>query len=136
MGCASRVTPGKPQIASPVSSLPIENSPPGIHTMPSGLEPGAGVLLGMVGAKDEASALCGVPELETGTGVGRDLTNATTPATTNAAAISRHIAVDREAGAGFCASGLLFFALLMLVPQRSINPLDARLKTVRVAGGA
>src|SRR6266705_1776279 len=119
MGCASRVTPARLQIASPVSSLPIENSPPGIHTMPSGLAPGAGVLLGMVGAKSEAAAascFCSLSEVEAETDDERDLTNTTTPATTTAAAISHRIAVDREVGAGFCASGFLFFGLLMLVP--------------------
>ena len=30
---------------------PMENSPPGIHTMPSGAFAGAGVLLGTVGVK-------------------------------------------------------------------------------------
>jgi hypothetical protein len=34
------VVPGKPQIASLAKSLPMENSPPGIHTIPSGAGPG------------------------------------------------------------------------------------------------
>jgi hypothetical protein len=33
------------------SLAPIENSPPGIQTMPSGADPGSGVLLATVGSK-------------------------------------------------------------------------------------
>ena len=39
---------------------PIENSPPGIHTMPSGAGPGAGAWLGMVGAKAAAAGWAGI----------------------------------------------------------------------------
>src|SRR5436309_13176384 len=53
MGSASRVTPGRPHNDSLAASLPIENSPPGIHAMPSGAGAGAGVLLGLVGANGD-----------------------------------------------------------------------------------
>src|ERR1019366_2112837 len=38
---------------------PIENSPPGIHTMPAGAVVGAGIGLGIVGAKAGAAGLAG-----------------------------------------------------------------------------
>ena len=40
-----------PQSDSPVSSLPMENSPPGIQTIPSGARVGAAMGLGTVGPK-------------------------------------------------------------------------------------
>lgn len=51
IGAASIATPDRSQSDSQVLSLPIEYSPPGIHTMPSGAGVGAAVLLGMVGSK-------------------------------------------------------------------------------------
>jgi len=42
---------------------PIENSPPGIHTMPSGAFVGGGVLLGIVGAKADPP-MVGAPSSE------------------------------------------------------------------------
>jgi hypothetical protein len=41
------------------SSLPIENSPPGIQTIPFGIECGAGFFSITVGAKGEAPAKAG-----------------------------------------------------------------------------
>jgi len=38
------------------TGLPIENSPPGIHTIPAGTVPGAGVEFGTVGAKADETA--------------------------------------------------------------------------------
>src|SRR5215813_354059 len=56
MGEASRVMPGMLQSDSLSTGLPIENSPPGIHTIPCGAAPGAGPALEMVGAKPDVSA--------------------------------------------------------------------------------
>jgi hypothetical protein len=39
------------------TGLPIENSPPGIQTMPAGAAPGAGVGFGIVRAKEDAVAV-------------------------------------------------------------------------------
>src|SRR6516165_1430680 len=51
MGRESRVAcmPTSPSLGE--SAAPMENSPPGIQTMPRGVTPGAGVVLGMVGPK-------------------------------------------------------------------------------------
>ncbi len=57
MGSASRVTPGRPHNDSLAASLPIENSPPGIQTIPSGAGAGAGDLFGKVGSNAEAVAI-------------------------------------------------------------------------------
>jgi len=43
--------------ASSGAAAPIENSPPGIQTMPSGAWPGAGVLFGIVGANVDDSGV-------------------------------------------------------------------------------
>src|SRR5687768_1984340 len=105
MGCASRVTPERLHNASPESSLPIENSPPGIQAMPSGVGVGAAVLLAMVGAKAEAAAassLFWLAGVESEPGDERNLPTANTPATTTTAATIHHIALDREAVGRFC----------------------------------
>ena len=47
------------QTPSDGTTQPIENSPPGIHTMPSGAGPRAGVLFGTVGAKGDAAGADG-----------------------------------------------------------------------------
>ena len=49
MGCASRVTPGRSHNESAVDSLPIENCPPGIQTMPFGAGVAGCSLRGTVG---------------------------------------------------------------------------------------
>src|SRR5687768_8583340 len=49
MGCASRVRPGSSHNASAEASLPIENSPPGIQTMPAGADENGRPDPGMVG---------------------------------------------------------------------------------------
>src|SRR5215471_828705 len=55
MGDASRVMPGISQRDSLSTALPIENSPPGIHTIPGGAGTGAEFVLGIVGSNvDEA----------------------------------------------------------------------------------
>src|SRR5438477_198429 len=55
MGRASSMASSPPHSDSRGSAFPIENSPPGTQTIPSGASPGAGVLLGIVGPKSEAS---------------------------------------------------------------------------------
>ena len=50
-GSASRVTPGSAHSASLSTVLPIENSPPGIHTIPAGAGPGAAAVFAIVGVK-------------------------------------------------------------------------------------
>src|SRR6266568_6774717 len=105
MGSASRVTPGRPHNDSLATSLPIENSPPGIHTIPSGAGVGAGPLFGMVGAKGDAAAVCSLFRLAEGDSEGGDepdLTNAKTPAAATIAPTLHHIALDREAAGRFC----------------------------------
>src|SRR5437667_1016927 len=105
MGSASRVTPGRPHNDSPVASLPIENSPPGIHTIPSGAGAGAGLLFGMVGAKGDAAAVSSLFRLAEGDSEGGDepdLTNAKTPAAETIAPTLHHIVLDREAAGRFC----------------------------------
>jgi len=56
MGCVSSTDCIVAIVQKPDDGVmqPMENSPPGIHTMPSGAFVGAGVLLGIVGAKGEA----------------------------------------------------------------------------------
>jgi hypothetical protein len=56
MGCASFTAFIVAMVQTPSDGTlqPIENSPPGIHTIPSGPFVGGGVLLGTVGAKVEA----------------------------------------------------------------------------------
>jgi len=84
------------------ASLPIENSPPGIQTMPSGAGVGAGVLLGIVGAKSELAVspafvrLTAVPSDDAG--VDRTFTNTKTPATTTTAtsAAARRFCLPRR----------------------------------------
>src|SRR5262245_11663032 len=56
MGWLSPTVPGMVQSDSPESSLPIENSPPGIQAMPSGAGPGGAAVLGIVAAKSEGGA--------------------------------------------------------------------------------
>src|SRR5271165_6678340 len=53
MGCASFTAFIVAMVQTPSDGAlqPIENSPPGIHTMPSGAFLGAGVCLGIVGTK-------------------------------------------------------------------------------------
>src|SRR5262245_295667 len=53
MGRASPIASGPPHIEPRGSSLPIENSPPGIHTMPSGAGVGGGAWFGIVAANAE-----------------------------------------------------------------------------------
>src|SRR3974390_788610 len=62
MGCVSltAVSVALVQNSSDASWQPMENSPPGIHTMPSGAGPGAAALFGTVGAK-AAEAGAGEP---------------------------------------------------------------------------
>src|ERR1035441_3944716 len=111
MGCASRVTPGKPQSDSPDSSLPIANSPPGIHTMPSGAGLGAGVLFGMVGPKAELAAAAA--SAWPATGRGQNLATTTTPTTTTAPATNQRTRLVLGAVAAFCPPFCLFLCLLM-----------------------
>src|SRR5215470_19259103 len=56
MGWLSPTVPGMVQSDSPESSLPIENSPPGIQAMPSGAGPGGAAVLGIVAANSEGGA--------------------------------------------------------------------------------
>src|ERR1700690_2177747 len=64
MGSASATVAGEQQEAPlHLPSLPMENSPPGIHTMPSGAGPVAGVLFGTVGAKADTTAAGGLVAL-------------------------------------------------------------------------
>src|SRR5215469_13022523 len=51
MGDASRDMPGILQRESLSTGLPIENSPPGIQTIPAGARPGGSVVFGIVAAK-------------------------------------------------------------------------------------
>jgi hypothetical protein len=51
--------PGILQSDSLSTGLPIENSPPGIQTIPGGAAAGAGVVFGSVGPKDEAITVTG-----------------------------------------------------------------------------
>jgi hypothetical protein len=76
------------QTPSEGARQPIENSPPGIHTMPGGAFLGAGVGLGIVGAKGETAAPAGIVWPATATelvahmaGDDQRVVNATTPAT-------------------------------------------------------
>src|SRR4051812_20142763 len=63
MGRASSVRPCTSHIPSLDAVAPMENSPPGIHTIPSGAGPGGGPLLGTVGAnaasRSGAATACG-----------------------------------------------------------------------------
>src|SRR5215471_8522262 len=59
MGDASRLIPGMLQSDSLSTGLPIENSPPGIQTIPGGPAVGAGVIFGIVDAKDDAITVTG-----------------------------------------------------------------------------
>src|SRR5258708_28973772 len=119
MGTASRVTPGRPHNDSLEASLPIENSPPGIHTMPSGSGVVGRVLLGTVGPKVESAAgslsLIWLPAVEDEAGDGRYLTKATTPATAARVTSTHRLALGRGAGGGFCARGIWFLVLPMLI---------------------
>src|SRR5215472_16535868 len=79
MGRASAMESGPPLRSPRGSWIPMENSPPGIHAIPSGAELGAGLRLGFVGMKDASATWDGAtlrppPEW----------VNATTPATTPA----------------------------------------------------
>src|SRR5882724_7687491 len=56
MGCAYRVMPGKPHMASLSIVLPIENSPPGIQTIPVGATPGAELLFSIVGRNEDGGS--------------------------------------------------------------------------------
>src|SRR5688572_6556454 len=56
---------GPPQIALRGSALPMENSPPGIQTIPSGAGPGGALLLEIVGANSlEAGTVGGASRLQ------------------------------------------------------------------------
>jgi hypothetical protein len=105
MGSASRVTPGRLHNDSLAASLPIENSPPGIHTIPSGARVGADVLFGTVGAKGElaAAALFSFASaVATGSaGRGRNMVSATSPATTTVLVASQRIPFVLSGVAGF-----------------------------------
>src|SRR5436190_7755466 len=93
MGSASRVTPGRPHNDSLAASLPIENSPPGIHTIPSGAGAGAAGLFGTVGANGELAGVAPfsfASVVATGSaGRERNIATATTPATTTAPVTSQ-----------------------------------------------
>src|SRR5262245_22560685 len=56
MGDASRVIPGILHRDSLSTGLPIENSPPGIQTIPGGAGTGAGAVFGIVGANAAEAA--------------------------------------------------------------------------------
>src|SRR5580765_7133156 len=128
MGSASRVTPGRPHSDSLAASLPIENSPPGIHTMPGTAGVGTGVLLEIVGAKGEAAPACSLFCMAKAAREARDeryLTKAPTPTTTiNAATIQRTCPV-LGARAGLCPprvlSGCLLMACLFFTDHRLLN---------------
>src|SRR5271157_264208 len=65
MGRASWVAFMPTGFMSGGSLAPMENSPPGIQTMPGGGEPGAGVLFALVGPKPlDAAALSGASDGE------------------------------------------------------------------------
>ena len=55
MGDASRDMPGILQSESLSTGLPIENSPPGIQTIPAGTGPDGSVVFGLVAAKAAAT---------------------------------------------------------------------------------
>jgi hypothetical protein len=60
IGSVSATVAGEQQdLPSHFPSLPMENSPPGIHTMPSGAGLGGFEELAIVGAKDEVSFAAG-----------------------------------------------------------------------------
>ena len=56
MGDASRDMPGILQRESLSTGLPIENSPPGIQTIPAGAAPGGSAGFGIVAAKAAETA--------------------------------------------------------------------------------
>src|SRR6266581_4293655 len=100
MGSASRVTPGRPHNDSLAASLPIENSPPGIHTMPFGAGVGAGVLFGTVGSNGDGVAAESLPMAASGattpTEASRNFTTTTVPTITAPARSSHQSLLDRE----------------------------------------
>src|SRR5258708_1172655 len=120
MGCESRVTPGRPHSDSLATSLPIENSPPIIQTMPSGSGVVGRMWLGMVGPKDDSTAgsfaPISLPRVEDEPGEGRYLTKATTPATAVRVTSTHRIVFGREAGGDFCARGFSCLVLLIVRP--------------------
>ena len=65
MGTASFVTPGRPQRDSLRWSLPIENSPPGIQTIPLGCWLWGLLLLTRVASKPAGNELAGLETAET-----------------------------------------------------------------------
>src|SRR6266403_4839208 len=73
MGPESFEAIGISWLPSPFTTAPIENSPPGIQTMPSGALPGALALLESVGANAElpscASSDCAGAELKLTTAI-------------------------------------------------------------------
>src|ERR1051326_4707987 len=108
MGWASRVTPGIPHRAPPDSSLPIENSPPGIQTMPSGATPaGRGFLFSMVGRNDEpgdgTEATPASVNLRGSDRLARRATAMTMPATSTEISHLHALMADRCSTAGFVA---------------------------------
>src|ERR1700690_1721646 len=95
MGSASATVAGEQQEAPlHLPSLPMENSPPGIHAMPSGAFVGAGVLLGMVGAKADAARLAGTAAFVTGCASAVCRASADSNAMAIAARVARVVAVD------------------------------------------
>src|SRR6185436_12071105 len=108
MGNASRVTPGRLHNDSLAASLPIENSPPGIHTMPCGAGAGAGVLFGTVGAKGELAEVApfsfALAVAAESAGGDRNTANAIIPATTTMQAASQPTRPVAEGGTGFLPS--------------------------------
>ena len=111
MGTASRVTPGRLHNDSLAASLPIENSPPGIHTMPSGFGFGAGILLETVGAKGElpvAPPFVWLAEVVADSGAERNIKQAVTAAMTIAPVTSQRIAPGCGAAVGFGPADLFF----------------------------
>src|SRR5258707_14625049 len=99
MGCASRVTPGSPHNDSLSTVLPIETSPPGIHTMCSGAGAGGGVLFETVGANAEPGSACslaGLDEAEAEPSGERNRMKAPMPAAIATAANIHHIPLGRE----------------------------------------
>jgi hypothetical protein len=90
MGCESRTEFIVAMVQAPSDGArqPIENSPPGIHTMPDGAFVGEGVGLGIVGAKGKTGAPAAIVWPATATafvapvaGDDQSAANPTTPAT-------------------------------------------------------
>src|SRR6185436_8767969 len=124
MGSASRVIPGRPHNDSLAASLPIENSPPGIHTMPAGAGAGAGVVLGIVGAKGDDGAASLPPCPAGAEGGERYLTRATPPARTATAMMTQRSGPGREGRRVFFAAGRRVFGLPMALLSLGLIPLQ------------